>query len=220
MGHTMNTRTFFAAAFVSLLLAGCVSTTGRKPQKASWRLVPELDPATPLQIYVQDRRPAVELEKTPSTGHVYSGAVFNVQGDAVTVATGLQDLADRFGGAQNIQLAAALPARGPALVFTLDHWYSKAPINLDKPPLTIHGEFSGTIALYRDGRMLASRHISAKGEPSVVGPQIVFDRQRSQTPRVIAGAMERTANSSQQKAYEDIMKFLQPAWRKFQQPAR
>ena len=214
---TMKARLAIIPLSLALLLTGCVITPApRQGTMPTWRLQPPLNPDVALQIYVQDARPAVEIEKKPSTDYLYSGTLFAVDGNALTVGMALRDLIVKYGGARNIHLADTTPSDGTAIVFTLEHWYSRTELKPEKPPIFVTGEFSGTLAIKRDGKVLATQQIRAVGTPSVVDTYIIFDSEKRQTPGLIVKAMERTANFSEQKGYAEIMNVLQDDWHLFQ----
>ena len=174
-----------------------------------WQLRPPLNPNTVLQIYVEDARPSTETEKEPSTHYLYSGAVFSTEKNVETIAKALRGVTAKFGGAQNIQLVDRLPSNGLAVIFTLEHWYSRTARRPQRAPIIVDGEFAGTVALQRDGRALATRRIEAKGDPSVLDTYIVFEREKRETQQLIVNAMEQTANSSEQKGYLELLNFFQ-----------
>jgi hypothetical protein len=208
----MKNRLRIAVATFTLLLAGCVAPTPSEPTVARWHLEPQLSSAKELQIYVNDSRPVVEREKDPSTAFLYTGALFAADKSAETVAMDLGAMAVKFGGAQNYQLASSIPTNGPVIIFTLEHWYSRTALNPKSFPVVVEGEFSGTIVLQRNGTALDSRHVEAKGIPTVVDSDINSESDKRETQKLIARAMEKTANSSQQRAYSKIMDFFQETW--------
>lgn len=213
-------RVAIAAALA--LLLGCVRTTPppREVSAANYRLRPAFDPGATVQVFVEDDRPHLETEREPSTDFVYSGALFAAEGNAKTVADGISQIIVKFGGAPNARISGIDPASGPAIVFKLEHWYSRysrAPRKSDKSVVLVEGQFSGTVILKRDGKPVATRQITAVGTPSAVDMYVVFDREKRQTAGLFAKAMERTANSAEQNGYREIAKFLQEAWPSFRQ---
>ena len=211
----MKRSIIVVSCFLALIIGGCaVPDRPRQTSKPtmSWHFKPQLSVLTPLQLYVQDTRPSDELASPPSAEYLYSGSIFAVQGNAKTIAEDLGTMAVRFGGAQVTQLVETSPPHGPAISFTLEHWYSRTELKPKKAPLVIRGSFSGVVMLLLDGQVLASRRIQTEGVPSVVDMYIVFDSEKRETPRMIRTGMERTANSSQQQGYAEIASFLQENW--------
>jgi hypothetical protein len=207
----MNTGSVLVTATIPLILVGCFAPASHEAPSSTWHLRPPLDPSATLHVYVVESRPAVELEKQPSSDYLYSGALFATEGNARTVAAALGGLSMKFGGATRFQITSQPPSAGPAVVFALEHWYSRTLLKPEKAPILVDGEFSGALTLQRDGRVLASRQVKAQAS-ALVDTYIVFEREKRETPRLLAKAMEQCANNAEQKGYAEVMNFFQQSW--------
>lgn len=193
------------------ILCGCVAPNDTRRPVRSWRLQPTLSQSTALQIYVEDCRPVVERERVPSTDYFYTGFFGAVDENARTISSDLTELVKRFGGASTYQLLTNVPTNGRAIILRLDHWYARAERNPKKALIVIQGEFAGTMTLQWDSQVLAAKQIQAAGTPTVVD-RTRFPWETDKTPDMVAKGMRNTANSGQQKAYYQVMDFLQDAW--------
>ena len=207
---------------VAVILSGCATPPQQQHEipSTTYRLNPPLDPGKALQVFVEDVRPRVEIEKEPTTDFLYSGSLFSVEGNAKTVAQAIVALVIKFGGTTEACASATNPASGAVIVFRLEHWYSRMARKAEKPPLVVNGQFSGNLILQRDGNEMANRHITANGTPSIVDTYISSEGEKRQTPGLIAKAMEQTANSAEQGGYREIIKYLQETWPRFAEANR
>ena len=210
----MNTKLILVGCVLGLFTAGCVVPRQRQARSpaAIWHFRPQLSPDRPLQLYVRDTRPSDELANPPSAEYLYTGSIFPAAEHAATIAEDLGTLAVQCGGAQTTRAVEASPQLGPAISFTLEHWYARTPLKPEKAPIVIRGSFSGVVMLLLDGQVVASRRIEKEGAPSIVDTYIVSNSEKRQTPGLIRTGMERTANDSQQRGYAVIAEFLQENW--------
>lgn len=199
----MKIRILISIGIVPFFLTGCLSVPPQGGAPQTYNLQPALSPIIPLQIYVQDTRPVLEIEKKPTTDYLYSGAVFNAEDGAETVRMDLRNMVITFGGTQNAESVLEAPTNGVAILFNLEHWYSKTALKPTTSPIIVMGAFGGDITLESDGKILAVTQIEAQGTPTVID---------SYTPQLVTRGMENTANSAQQKGYAQIMSFLQKNW--------
>jgi hypothetical protein len=202
-----------AIAVIFLCCGGCAVTPApRERAQTGYRFSPQLPVTTPIQVFVVDKRPTVELEKAASTGYLYSGNLFAVEGNAKTVATDIGKYSVQFGGAQRFEVVEKIPSRGPAISFQLEHWYSRMPRKPEKTPILVTGTFGGTLTLYRDGKLLSSRTFQVEGTKTFLDTYIVFESEKKQTPKLIWNAMLQAANSAQQAGYRELFGILQQTW--------
>jgi hypothetical protein len=208
----MITKLAIATVCTGLLLAGCAAPIQKEAAQTTWHLQPPLSPGMVMQICVQDCRPVVERESTPSTDYVYTGSLFSVDDSAKTIATDLGNMVTRHGGGREVQFLITEPSKGLAITFKLEHWYAKTPRNQTTSPIVARGEFAGTLTLLRDGQILATKQILAAGNPCVIDIGTAFPGQKSDTAGLITAGMEKAANTSQQKGYALTMDFLEETW--------
>jgi len=209
----MNINFRLISVLAILSLAGCASLKFQpSPQRTGLApLTPPLNPSVAMAVIVQDKRPLVETEKKPSTQFRYSGSLFAVEGNEKTVATDLSNLIVQCGGASKAYPARSVPPHGPALVFEMTHWYSRAPLKPDKTLILVTGEFGGSLSLYRDGKAVVSIEISAKGVPGMIDTT-EFAWQDNENSKLIWNAMMNMANSAQQNGYSAVHRALLEHW--------
>ena len=196
---------------VLLCVTGCVVTPRSGTRHSSLAsLAPKLDSA--VAVAVRDNRPLVEKEKNPSTGYLYSGALFAVEGNEKTVATDLCNLITQYEGARKAYVTPELPTQGPALLFEMNHWYSRAPLKPDTSVIVVTGEFSGVITLYRDAKIIATFTTSAEGNSGIVDSLAIGKKDSS---NMIWNAMLNTANSALQNGYSKLHSQLLGHWHLF-----
>lgn len=207
----MNIRLLIIYALALLCLTGCTTTPKSGTRHNSLAsLSPKLSSA--VAVAVRDNRPLVEKEKSPSTEYIYSGALFAVDGNEKTVAADLSNLITQYEGAPKAYSTPEIPTQGPAVLFEINHWYSRAPLKTDKSVIVVTGEFSGVLSLYRDGKIIASFTTSAKGNPGVVDT-LAFGKK--EISNLIWNTMLNTANSAQQNGYSKLHSQLLGHWHVF-----
>jgi len=207
----MNTRFIIIYVLVLLCVTGCASTLKSGTRHNS---LPSLSPklSSAVAVAVRDNRPLVEKEKDPSTEYLYSGALFSVDGNEKTVATDLSTLIMQYEGASKAYATPEIPTQGPAVLFEMNHWYSRAPLQTDKSVIVVTGEFAGVITLYRDGKIIATFTTSANGDSGVVDTLAIGKKEIS---KLIWNAMLNTANSAQQNGYTKLHSQLLGHWHVF-----
>jgi len=207
----MNIRLLIIYVLVLLSVTGCVATARSGTRHSSLTsLSPKL--SSEVAVAVRDKRPLVEKEKKPSTEYLYSGALFAVDGNEKTVATDLSNLIMQYEGASKAYATPEIPTQGLAVLFEMNHWYSRAPLKSDKSVIVVTGEFAGVITLYRDGKIIATFTTSVEGDSGVVDTLSIGKKEIS---NLIWNAMLNTANSAQQNGYSKLHSQLLGHWHVF-----
>ncbi|NLX24747.1 MAG: hypothetical protein GXY61_02135 [Lentisphaerae bacterium] len=207
----MRTIKVIGALIVATCFWGCVNSS----QDHLAPLTPMLPQESPVAIVATDNRPQTEIEKTPSGEYLYSGALFAIEGNEKTVATDIANIVHFYGGAKHAYPTTAIPETGPAILFEINHWYSRTLINPEKAPLVVTGHYAGVLKMYYDGKVVATENVEADGETSIIDTYIVFEKEKEETPKLIWDAMLHTANSAQQNGYVAIHAALLKNWTRF-----
>lgn len=194
-----------------VMLCGCIASHNVRQALPSWKLQPGLNPGTVLQLYVEDGRPVVEREREPSTDYVYTGNFGSVDSNARDIAADFSDLIQRYSGASTTRIVSNPPSSGWAIVFKLEHWFARVERNPKGAQVIIQGEFAGKMSLQRDGQILATRQFHTNGVPTVVD-RTKYYWEADKTPVMVKNGMANTANSSQQRAYYQMLDFWQESW--------
>jgi hypothetical protein len=208
----MNTvsKIFFVFGILIISVVGCASVAPARSTTIP-NLTPTLDKGITLKIYVEDRRPAVETEKQPSTEFLYSGTLFKIDHNAETIAGDLGNIAIKYEGTKSFSVVNSIPPRGVGIVFKLDHWYSRAPLKSTQAPAVVTGAFKGVLSMVRNGEVVLSKPIER--ETATYIDAFVFKaKEKLEEPRVLWEAMMRTANTAQQNGYMAMYEVLRENW--------
>jgi len=208
----MKIAKIIAVPALVICVGGCATTGQYVADRRPAPLSPTLPPSVSVAVVAKDVRPKLETEKEPSGEYLYSGALFAVEGNEKTVATDISNIIMQYRGAQRAHPAAEIPKTGPAVLFQIDHWYSRTLRNPEKGPMFVTGQFTGVLVLYLDGEVAATENVAADGITTVIDTFIVFEREKKETPKLIWDGMLSTANSSQQNGYTALHAALLKNW--------